>query len=222
MFFFLFSLLYSQDPGNVSGYALWLRADYLPVKNTTTKKNSPQEIISSHYNFNKVLSSESGLKDLYKNIVVDKYSFFAVFKSDTEQEQAVFTITKGKSKVLISNKQLVGDSDMAYKKVDSKKGIIISYISAISKKGKKNNSIAIEDFYLGDKEGKQQLIEVVYYPRLLSNLEREKVETYLSLKYGLSIVGDFNYVNSDNDTIWTIKKIKNSAIVLPALAVIMA
>lgn len=194
----------AQNPGNVSGYSLWLSTAPVVENTLLLKPKNPVQIQATHFNFNKMLDSKEIGKKL-KNIVKDQYSLFLVFKSDTEDERPVLTINKGKSIIFLTNKELLSDTEMVYKKVDSRKGILLSFISNTIAKGKKNNGITLEDFYNGDTEGKQQLMEVLYYPRLLSVKDRQKVETYLSLKYGLSILGEFDYINSLGDKIWDYK-----------------
>ncbi|WP_169336020.1 T9SS type A sorting domain-containing protein [Flavobacterium rivuli] len=192
----------------MDGHTLWLKSDLSNDIALAKVKNDPETIKATHFNFNKVLDLENLKNKLYKNVVEERYSFFAVFKSDTDQEESLININKGKTTTFITNKEVLTDLEMPYKKVDSKKGIILSFVAAIDEKGKKNNSIAIEDIFTSNEDGKHQLMEVIYYPRILSRLERQKVETYLSIKFGLSIVGDFNYTNTANDTIWDFKKNK--------------
>ncbi|MXN92344.1 hypothetical protein GR160_14035 [Flavobacterium sp. Sd200] len=197
----------AQSPGGIDGYSIWLKATDLVAQEKSIENNF-DNIDKQYFNFNKILSHNDLKKTNYKNIVEDKYSFFCVFKSEIDQEEIAFTITKGKSETFISNKQLKNEEEIAYKKVDAKNGIIISYISALNKKGKKNNHITIDDLYIDDKLGQRQLLEVIYYPRLLNANERQSIETYLSLKYGISVLGEFNYLSTAKDTIWNYKKNK--------------
>lgn len=198
-----FSIANAQDPGSVSGQRLWLIA---PSKKEVGKLKikEPSSVGSTHFNFNRILDGKDAFKRI-KSIVSDRYSLFVVFKSDSEDKLPVATITKGRSKVYISNKEVLSSTAVEYKKVDSKKGILLSLLSTNTSSGRKNNSLVLEDFYLGDAEGRQQLMEVIYYPRLLTPKERVKVETYLSLKYGLSLLGGSDYINSSGEKIWDTK-----------------
>lgn len=45
-----------------------------------------------------------------------------------------------------------------------------------------------------------KIAEVIHYPWDLSDMERQKVESYLAIKYGISL--DTNYIASDGTTIW--------------------
>ncbi len=188
-------------PGGVPGHTLWLQAE------PSTDAKNPEKALLTHFNFNPMLDFKKLDKKRFRNVVNEKFSLFVVFKSDTEEELPVLTINKGKETLYLTNKVLLSNQEVEYKKVDSKKGIILSYLAGSSKKaGKRHNNITLEDFYAGDDQGKQQLLEVIYYPKILNSLERQKVETYLSLKYGLSLVGEADYINSASDTIWNAKK----------------
>ncbi|KGO93794.1 T9SS type A sorting domain-containing protein [Flavobacterium subsaxonicum] len=206
----MFTILsnYAQIPGNVAGHSLWLESSVIKASKGKKGKMGVENLSAANFNFNPVLNASDLTVSTFKNVVTNQYSFFAVFKSDTDDENLIVSLKKGKSKILVTNKEVLTDNELTYKKVDSKKGIIISYLSSIHREGKKNNIITIEDFYKGDTAGNQQLMEVIYYPRILTAIERMQVETYLSIKYGLSIVGEFNYTNSQNDTIWSFKKNK--------------
>ncbi len=46
------------------------------------------------------------------------------------------------------------------------------------------------------------IAEVVVYDDTLANNDRKKVESYLAIKYGITLTQKKNYFNSDGDTIW--------------------
>lgn len=207
--FLLPTLLKAQNPGSISGYKLWLEAS--KVNDTLSKQKIKNEkaVSFTHFNFNPVLDLQSQKKNIFRNIIDRQYSLFTVFKSDFEEERNVLTVTRGSRKVYITNKALLSDKDMLYKKVNSRQGIILSYINGNNdKNGKKRNSLEIDDLFGEDKEGNEQLLELLYFPKLLDDNERNKVETYLSLKYGISILGDFDYIDSGNVKIWDSKENK--------------
>lgn len=189
----IFSVAYSQSPGGVNGQSLWL-----------TAKTDSSSATVKQFNFNPVLTDD--FSGFYKNLIVGDYSLLVVFKSDTEAELPILTLCRSNKNTFITNKSIHSDKDIVYKKVDSKKGILLSYTSSVHS-GRKNNGIKLEKFY-GDDSGYQQLIEVVFYPRILNAKERNKVETYLSLKYGLSLEGKASYINSSGHVIWDCEKNK--------------
>jgi|GEM_PF-1374899 len=198
----------AQQPGGIPGHKLWLIAD---KESTLSKKKIKNltDVKITHFNFNPIVNLQSGNNLLFRNIVSEQYSLFTVFKSDFEDEHAVMTVNRGKTNVLLTNKELLNQREIIYKKVNSRNGFILSYINGNNdKNGKKRNSITIDDLFGQDKEGKEQLMELIYYPTILNDIEREKIQTYLSIKYGISILGDYDYLNSEAKKIWDSKENK--------------
>lgn len=199
--FFTAPFCYCQNPGNVSGQTLWLEPSMF--NDSTFVRTTDLSVLNvRHFNFNPVLGPKKHEKDFYKNLLRDRYSFFIVFKSDSETKQQIATLKRGKYNVDINSQGITGNTEMAYDEITAEKGMLLGFVSSNHAQGKKNNIITIGDFYHDNEGGKQQLMEVLYYPRILKPVERRKVETYLSLKYGISITGNADYVNSSGDTIW--------------------
>lgn len=198
--------VFSQSPSGIKGHKLWLNSvvtDGAGIK----KIKSANNISTTHFNFNPVLDLHANTRKSYKNIIGEQYSLFAVFKSDFEEERLLISLVRGKTKVLISNKQVLSNKEIIYNRVDSRKGFILSYSNANNERyGKKSNRFIIDDLFAQDEEGREQLMELIYYPTFLDDDSRQKIETYLSLKYGISILGDFNYLDSDAEKIWDVKK----------------
>lgn len=66
--------------------------------------------------------------------------------------------------------------------------------------------------FLNKKTDKKLLIpEILVFNTNLSTIDKQKVETYLSIKYGITIndISEKNYVSSGNEIIWDSKKNKN-------------
>jgi len=194
-----------SNPGGVSGYTLWLRAEEFYSDALTDKTDDPEAIKSAYFNYNPVLDVLKSDKVIYENTLKERYTLFAVFKSDSENEKPIIALRRGKSITYLTNKALLSENEFLYNNINSKEGIIVTFSSTSDGKRKVKNHIELEDFYNGDEEGKEQLIEVICYDRVLNLLERQKVETYLSLKYGLSLIGEADYINSEGEKIWTYK-----------------
>lgn len=74
--------------------------------------------------------------------------------------------------------------------------------------GKKINPIVI----LNKKSDPMLLIpEILVFENNLSTIDKQKIETYLSVKYGITIndISEKNYVSSDGDILWDSQKNKN-------------
>lgn len=66
--------------------------------------------------------------------------------------------------------------------------------------------------FLNKRTDKKLLIpEILVFDHILPPLDQQKVETYLSIKYGITIndISEKNYISSVNDIIWNSKKNKN-------------
>ncbi|MDV7696780.1 hypothetical protein N6B72_07605 [Chryseobacterium soli] len=66
--------------------------------------------------------------------------------------------------------------------------------------------------FLNKRTDKKLLIpEILVFDTNLSTVDKQKVETYLSIKYGITIndISEKNYVSSGNEIIWDSKKNKN-------------
>lgn len=66
--------------------------------------------------------------------------------------------------------------------------------------------------FLNKKTDKKLLIpEILVFDHILSPIDQQKIETYLSIKYGITIndISEKNYISSVNNIIWNSKKNKN-------------
>lgn len=207
-FFILFPSFnsYAQNPGAIEGHKLWLIGDQ---KTTRLINKNYSEVNATHFNFNPIINLQSDKKTLFKNIVSEQYSLFTVFKSDFEEERIVVNINRGRTSVLVTNKEVLNDKEIVYEKVNSRNGFILSYLNGNNdKNGKKRNSLSIDELFGQDKEGKEQLMELIYFPMFLNDDDRQKIQTYLSIKYGISILGDSDYLNSQSEKVWDAKENK--------------
>lgn len=78
---------------------------------------------------------------------------------------------------------------------------------------KNDNNNKINPIVFLNKRTDQTLLipEVLVFNHNLSTIDKQKVETYLSIKYGITIndISEKNYVSSGNDILWDSKKNKN-------------
>lgn len=74
-----------------------------------------------------------------------------------------------------------------------------------------NTKINPTVFFNKQSDKKILIPEVLVFDRNLSNSDIQKVETYLSIKYGVTIndISEKNYISSLNDILWDSKKNKN-------------
>ena len=164
--------------------------------------------LTNQFNFNPIINFSKDKTDRrYKNIVSKNSSLFIVLKSDSNEENTLLTLERGTFKISLSNKKIACDKDVLLNKGDSKNGIILSYLyNKNSLTGRKNGSLIIEDLLFDDKEFKNQLAELIYIPRYVTTSEKAIIESYLSIKYGISLNEGQSYFNSKGDKIWDIEQ----------------
>lgn len=199
-----FQSVSAQYNNGFSSNRLWIKGVQDPLP---TSHNTGDNVLL--FNFNPtILKTES----LFKNKLSDQSSLFVVFKSDVEEEKSVLTLQYGKERTFVTNKQILSDKVLEYKEVDSKNGIVLSYLYDKTEPFvKKKNTLLFDivDDIQNSKDNKEQLLEFIYFPKVVSAVERRKIETYLSIKYGISLKGNYDYINATHDTIWDYNKNKS-------------
>lgn len=212
LYFFILALgfgntSYSQENKSIFKSSLWLMGN--DKKNTENKTDfSKEEKQNNYFNYNPVVDfSNQTVLNNYQNIVKKKSSLFLVFKSSSDNETNLLSIERGTFEANINNKKIVCNKEVYLNKGDSKKGILLSYLfnkNALLEK--KDGSLILDSNSFGNNASENQLIELVYIPKVVSTNEKNILESYLSIKYGISLYNDQNYYNSKKDTIWSKKK----------------
>jgi len=179
LFFFISLSSFSQTDYIKNNATLWLKND------TVTNCLS--------YNYNCSLTQ---LDDNYK-IYSNQFSFFIAYKTDTSAEKQIVSLKYGNKTIKISNKSVVKQNDTITVLDTNKNAKIVSYLHndpTFSKKGK-----LFIDLVSGQEDN---ILEIIFIPKVVSKFHKEKIETYLSLKYGFSLAEDQYYRSVKNDTIW--------------------
>lgn len=183
---------------------LWLVDD-----SSSTPPISKKASSAYHFNFNPVYSG-TGPDLVHTNILTNKYSLFAVFRSDLEDEIPLVHLKLNGATTTISNKQLVNSKEHQYKQVDTRQGIVLTYLVSHEKKAKNKSRLLLENLSRPQTEEgyRNDVMELLYYPRVVNDVEKQKIESYLSLKYGISLLGEADYLNSAGEKIWDFKENK--------------
>jgi hypothetical protein len=191
MFFSLST--YAQKNNTFFKSKIWMKnSKKINYKNFEENKNS-------NLNFHKPIISLNN-KGVYKQILNNEFSYFIVFKSDEESEDELVTFTNGKNKVIVNNKSIISDKVETFKK-DTKSGIIINYLTQQLKRSRRRNIIKLNKEQFTE-SSKNNIYEFLYYPTYLGDKENQKIQTYLSLKYGVSLPSTSDYINSKGYMIW--------------------
>ncbi len=203
--------IFSQEKKPFNGNFIWIKGNEIAIKSNSNIAQDETEILKKTFNFNPIVdfSKDKILKE-YKKRIEKQSSLFLVFKCATSDENTLVALERGTYKSTISNRKLDSDGATATYKGESKTGVIVSFIyNKNSLIGKKNGTMSISDFLYNDKLFENQLLELIYIPKSVSTKQKNTIESYLSLKYGISLHEDQNYLNSKGDTIWNVKQDKN-------------
>ncbi len=185
---------------------IWLNGK--PTISNNSKEKDDGELPKSYFNFNPTVILEKADSE-FKNMLDEYFSLFVVFKSNPEIENTVFELTSKKYRASVSNTYANPENEIGYDRANIGKGVILSYTTKIENYSRKNR-LSFKNFsdaILQDYKG-NQLMEVLYFPKIVNPLEKEKIETYLSIKHGISLIGEKNYITNQNDTIWNFKNNK--------------
>lgn len=200
-----FYQIIAQNPASVSGCSIW--------KRQTASNYVVNKIDSNHFtflNFNRALSI---LKDeqllVSKSKLKSSFTLFVVFKSREQQEKNILRYKVGREELKITNKRAQSTNGLEYSKYDANSGVVLEYSANLN--GVKNSNIC--SLLLGDQlskndddiesqEHKTAIFEFIFYPRVLTEMEKLKIESYLSIKYGVSLIGEKNYLSASGIKIW--------------------
>ena len=157
------------------------------------------------YNFNPVLLLEDRvqIEKVMKGKFKEKGSLFLVYNSEQEEEAVILELKDSKNIVSITNQNVIF-SDGYENKIEPYDGSILTYSFFRENYGRKSNGAFLNKNFLSNEN---KLLEFIYIPDMISSHDREKIQTYLSLKYGISLYSSY-YINSINDTIWYPKENK--------------
>lgn len=178
--FLLLSLnSFSQSEYIKNNATLWLKND--TVTNCYTN------------NYNCALAQLESNYKIYSN----QFSFFITFKTSGNVEKNIVSLKYGTKTIKISNKKVLKQNDTISVLDENRNAKIVSYLhndQTYSKKGK----LFID--LINTQE--DNILEIIFIPKVVSKFQKEKIETYLSLKYGFSLTENQYYRSVKNDTLW--------------------
>lgn len=198
---FLSCKSFAQSPGGILRQSYWMRG------NPSSQTNA--------VNFNPVVDlQEAKTTDKLSRYVYSlrRITAFTVYENPaSSQEAPVWQLTGDFGDLSLSTKQVSSKStntNLVFLKnqPEASKVVVNTYSGQITKRhtfdDSKDKSAAV---FFGDaassKTTSQPVVaEFILYERILDNHEAARVETYLALKYGITLAK--NYVNSLGKTVW--------------------
>ncbi len=200
--------LFSQDFDVLRKNTLWIKSNDSLVLNSLNSKLNEELDLNKFFNYNPYVNfSKDKILKKYKNIVTKSFSLFVVFKSSTREENILLSLERGSYKSTLSNKKVVSDREVILNNDKSDSGVIVSYLlNKNSLIGRKNGSLLFDISMIKEKDFKNQLLELIYIPKFVNEKEKNSIESYLSIKYGISLDNDKDYFNSSGTKIWDSKE----------------
>lgn len=141
-----------------------------------------------------------------KNVVTNKGSLFVVFKSNSKNNIELLTLRNKDFKVNVSNKKIDAEKEILISEESASNGVIINYLFNKNSTNKRKGHLILNDLSFDALNNDIKTFEIVYIPENISSKDKSIIETYLSIKYGVSLEQSKNYVTSKGDTIWNPKE----------------
>ena len=176
----------------------------LDNKNSIWIKGNSELIQTETFNHHAIVSKTD--KTSYKNILKEKSTLFFVFKESSESETDISVLKYANKNVKITTKGIYKNNDLEYEFSKSPNGQIISYSFNDPKLSlSARNKIILKALKKQKNEG-FKFLELICIPKQLSKRDIRQIETYLSIKWGISLKQESTYLSVVGDTIWDPQK----------------
>lgn len=200
--FSAFCIAFLVNAQNITGpnsYKLVLKSDNLLVRDHN-------QLITTNevYNFNPVYKEDLCITkgNFFQGIIENPSTLFLAFSSDTGASKQILKIETGRSELDVFSDKVVIDDEKTLSYIAGNGSILTCNIN-LRKSKKKNNLVLCNDFLSDSVESNNRLLEMIYFTEPISFLVQQQLETYLSIKYGISLTGRSNYFNSNGDLLWS-------------------
>ncbi len=226
---------YSQStlPGGVSGLKMWLSAERNAgnavcwtnrlAGNECLYSQSGATLPAGRINYNSSINLDGSTAPfsipLY-DLDLSKTTIFTVYQpADTSGEKCIWVFTGDSDERLVQTDRRVADvrSGRNIPLAAPRSGAAL--LSTFLQYGKKDSIPPVaQAFRFGQTPGslpsgvqpfRGKISEMIVYDRVLTGREKQRVESYLALKYGISLSQDYqptDYLDAKGETIWDAKK----------------
>ena len=125
---------------------------------------------------------------------------FQVVVPSAESENA--TITSGQT--LVTSRRVAEPSSAQYINFADEATAGVPRIISVRRRVSETDTAVVSILNLPLSENADSICESIVYSRMLSNRERQKIDTYLALKYGVTLdqTAPSSYVSSDGRVVW--------------------
>lgn len=161
----------------------WIKPD-----RTLNKKQALNQNVVFNKNVTQSLTSSIGEGDS---------NFYVVFKSEDATETALldFTFTCNQHSVTTHN---INYPDSNLIDLKRRTGAIVKYGFSFPNAAGDKNFVTIAD----NPNDLTDVYEMIYVNDTFTELDHQQIQTYLSLKYGISLINHNNYVDQNGKAIW--------------------
>lgn len=203
LFVICFTGAYAQQR-KTSGSSLWLTAVEKSGKETSDKTTA------NSFNFNSPIDFYSQRQYQKNKINFSKnYTVFLVYRDTSGvNDTPIAQLVRGNNKVEIKSDKVITNNLIELNKGNAANGFMLTAFNSNQDLKKSKDCALVFNETLGSAKQSAQVYEMLYFPTVLNKLERAKTETYLSLKYGISLT-DRDYFNSKGEKIWVLKENKD-------------
>lgn len=191
-------------------------------QNTGNIISFPNQMLSdeTYLNFNPSLVFEGKNSSvLLEEYDLTECTIFIVYQeSNNDKEQIIYHLNNDSTtNLVLTNKRLANLKDITYVNYveENPKSSINTFVQNLQGKSTNSNpfSLSISNSEVIDDLPVEPFIgkipEVLIFDRVLSPKERQKIESYLALKYGITLQSiEPIYLNSNGETIWNGKDFK--------------
>lgn len=169
---------------------------YIKTLNPTTWIHSQQSNSDDLFNFNsyhKYLNQDTIFQVSTQN---NALSFYLVFNQE-EGEQLARVVENDNSITL--GKEYITTSRPIYTGTKYNKNYFINYSGPVSQLKK---DLEYYQISLGNKEVIAKVAEALFIPKIINKINRNKLDTYFSIKYGISLPYENDYYSSKGTKLW--------------------
>ncbi len=199
VFYFCCVQIFSQTINKLPTAAVWLKTD-------EANQQVSRDSIADFFNFNPILDiSKAGI--LHDVGTWDKFSVLLAFRSESGTEVPLLSLRGKNTAVYFSNQKIMARDTVKIKR-NPRNGLIMSYISSTGNKSRHGNAMLLpKPENMISEEGKHNdLLEILYFPKALDDNAKRRIETYLSIKYGISLSPGSDYLDTKGNKIWDAEK----------------
>ncbi len=167
-------------------------------ENRATFWAKPSKTQNTKQVFNKNASLSQGTnQSLVANIGAGNSNFYMVFKSEDTVEKNLlnFTFTCAQHNVTTHN---INYHDAATIDQKRRTGAIVKYGFDYPHANGDKNYVSVADA----PNDLTDVYEVIYVNDKFTELDHQQIQTYLSVKYGISLINNANYVDANGKSVW--------------------